>query len=105
MLGLPVSLCRWDEGLTGPSATAARLTPRRAARRWYCAARYVCLVRAAACAASTSVARSQGLPRRVRPLRRLPALSWLPGHIPAHDARCLAVGNLPMSVSRESSRH
>src|SRR3712207_1981302 len=32
-------------------------------------------------------------PLRVLPERRLPADSSLPGHIPAHDARCLWVGN------------
>ena len=30
--------------------------------------------------------------------RRLPALSWLPGHIPAQDARWPAVGKRLMSV-------
>src|SRR5215211_2128405 len=42
--------------------------------------------------------RSQGLPLRVFPLRRLPALSLLPGHIPAQDARWLALGKRAMSV-------
>jgi hypothetical protein len=45
--------------------------------------------RAPACA---SVRRTQALPRRVRPLRRRPPLSALPGHIPAQEARCSALG-------------
>src|SRR4051794_1259736 len=50
--------------------------------------KYVALVRPAACAASTSSARRYGLPLRVLPLRRLPALSLFPGAMPAHAARC-----------------
>jgi hypothetical protein len=38
-------------------------------------------------AASTRAPRSAGLPGRVRPLCRLPALPLWPGHRPAHDAR------------------
>ena len=43
-------------------------------------------------------------PLRVLPDRRLPADWSLPGHIPAHDARCLSVGNTVMSspISRRS---
>src|SRR6266700_896941 len=52
----------------------------------------------AACAASTRAVRSQGLPLRVRPLRRLPALSLLPGHMPAHEARCRALGKRRISA-------
>jgi hypothetical protein len=37
-------------------------------------------------------ARSQGLPLRVLPLWRLPALSLLPGQRPAQEATCLALG-------------
>ena len=36
---------------------------------------------------STRVARRNGLPFRVLPLNRLPALSLLPGQIPVHEAR------------------
>jgi hypothetical protein len=36
---------------------------------------------------------SQRLPLRVLPLYCLPALSLLPGQIPAQEARCWAVGN------------
>jgi hypothetical protein len=32
--------------------------------------------------------RNHLLPLRVFPLWRFPALSWFPGHIPAHDAMC-----------------
>jgi hypothetical protein len=34
----------------------------------------------------------------VRPERRLPADSWLPGHCPAHDASSLAEGKMLMSI-------
>jgi hypothetical protein len=69
------------------TAMIARLLPRRAARRWYRADRYVPLVRAAAWAACTSVVRKKRLPFRVLPDPRLPALSWLPGVTPAHEAK------------------
>ena len=52
----------------------------------------------AAYAASVRVTRSQGLPLRVLPVLRWPALSWLPGHIPAQLAKWPAVGKRPMSV-------
>jgi hypothetical protein len=52
-------------------------------------------------AAATGMLRSHGLPLRVRPLRRLPALWSLPGHIPAHEAKRAADGTRPRSVSRE----
>src|SRR5262245_61044805 len=57
---------------------------------------YVCIrvaVWLAAHAACVSTCRSHRLPLVVRPLRRLPALSLLPGHIPAQLARWPAVGN------------
>ena len=38
-------------------------------------------------AAPTSMVRRWTLPLRARPLFCLPALSWLPGHTPAHEAR------------------
>jgi len=46
-------------------------------------------VRAAAQAAWFKVRRSQRFPLRVLPLLRLPALSLLPGHTPAQEARLL----------------
>jgi hypothetical protein len=49
-----------------PTATTARFLPLRGSKRRYWAPKYVALVRPAACAASTSAARSQGLPLRVR---------------------------------------
>jgi hypothetical protein len=58
----------------------------------------VFLVLPATLAISASVRRSQGLPRRVRPLRRRPPLSVLPGHIPAQEARCSAEGKRERSV-------
>src|SRR6266566_2565352 len=42
---------------------------------------------------SASMARNVALPWVVLPLSRLPPLCLLPGHTPAHDARCLAEGN------------
>src|SRR5260221_4841885 len=85
------------------TATAARLAPRRAARRRYCAALEVAgFIRRAACAASTKAARTHGLPVRVRPLCRLPALSGLPGPRPTQEARWPALGkrliSLPISA-------
>ena len=44
---------------------------------------------------------------RVYPLRRLPALTSLPGHTQAHEAKCWALGNdaisSPTSVSSASA--
>ena len=54
-------------------------------------------MRLAAVAASIRFARSHLEPLRVLPERRLPADSSLPGHTPAQEARCLAVGNALMS--------
>ena len=51
------------------------------------------LVRIAAIAASSSAQSSHLEPLRVLPERRLPADWSLPGHCPAQEARCLAVGN------------
>lgn len=79
------------------TAMIARLSPRRAARRWYWALRYVSLVRTAPRAACTNAERSQRLPRVVRPLLRLPALMLLPGLTPAHEARWAAVGKRVIS--------
>ena len=56
------------------------------------------LVRAAAQAHSVRTVHSSVLPLRVLPERCLPADSLLPGHRPAHDARCAAVGNRAMST-------
>src|SRR5215213_3287405 len=52
-----------------PTATAARLFPRRAASRRYCTPRSVSFLRAPTWAACTSSVRSQGLPWRVLPPR------------------------------------
>jgi len=41
--------------------------------------------------------RSQRLPLRVLPDLRLPALSWLPGQMPVHEAAWAAVGKRLMS--------
>src|SRR5512142_2382660 len=73
------------------TATAARLSPRRARRRWNCEPKYD-WVRLVAQAASTSAGLSQFWPRRVLPLRRLLALMLLPGHRQAHEARWWALG-------------
>ena len=54
-------------------------------------------MRVAAIAASLSAMFSHFEPFRVFPDRRLPADWSLPGHCPAHDARCWAVGNTLMS--------
>ena len=58
-------------------------------------------MRAAALADSASVARSHLDPLRVLVERRLPADSFWPGHMPAHDARCLGVGNREPVSPRE----
>src|SRR5690349_19002301 len=81
-----------------PTAMEAFLLPRRAAIRRYWAERYVFLVCDAASADSTRSLRNQGLPLRVLPFKRFPALSWFPGHIPAQEAKCLALGNRVVSV-------
>src|SRR5215831_17757699 len=88
-----------------PTAIIARPFPRRAAMRRNWAARYVPFMRLATLATSASVRRSQGLPRRVRPLRRRPPLSALPGHIPAQEARCSALGKRERSVPIWSDQH
>src|ERR1700730_13936369 len=85
-------------------ATIARLLPRFAARRWKHAAKYVFLVRAAPQAAWFKARRSQRFPLRVLPLLRLPALSLLPGHITAQEAKLLPWGNcsglVPISATK-----
>src|SRR5215218_10160773 len=57
-------------------------------RSW--AAREVSFVLLATWAIWISACRSAWLPLRVLPLRRLPPRSALPGHMPAHEARCRA---------------
>lgn len=80
------------------TASAAFLGPRRNAIRWYCADRYVFFWCAAAWAACSNALRKAWLPCRTRLLRRLPALSLLPGATPAHAHRCAGVGKRAMSV-------
>ncbi|SRR6266852_2761563 len=41
---------------------------------------------------------------RVLPLKRLPALSWLPGQMPTQEARCLAEGNWLISTPVSAKR-
>ena len=53
------------------------------------------------------------MPRRVLPLMRLPALSWLPGHIPAHEANqrarsfvaMQAAGSRPLCYDKAGAGH
>lgn len=61
-------------------------------------------MRAAAQAASHNVRRNHGLPWHVLPLVCLPALSRLPGHTAAHEARCPAVGNCFLSAPISARR-
>lgn len=56
------------------------------------------LVCPAAQAHSVRIWQSSWLPLRVLPERCRPADSLLPGHNPAHDARCAAVGNRDIST-------
>src|ERR1035437_4976051 len=91
-------MCQAAVRIEWPTAVTALEWPRRPRSRWYWAARYEFLVRAAALADSVSVARSHLDPLRVLPERRLPADWSLPGHTPAHDARCLGVGTAVMST-------
>lgn len=80
---------------------------RRRATRRYRAPRYVFFEWDAAHPACTRACRSHRFPRRVRPVRRFPALSLLPGHIPAQLAHRPAVGNGstvgPISASSTSA--
>lgn len=71
MIGHPLGEQMVDGNEYGVSDSDYRSTfvPARAIRRNW-AARYVLFVRAAALATSTSVRRSQAVPRRVRPLMR-----------------------------------
>jgi hypothetical protein len=52
----------------------------------------------AAHAASHKAVRNASSPLRARPDLTLPADSSLPGHNPAHEARCAALGNRDMST-------
>jgi hypothetical protein len=56
------------------------------------------LVRIAAIAASLSAALSHLDPLRVRPECCLPAERSFPGHWPAQEARCRALGKMLMSA-------
>src|SRR5919106_6485189 len=91
-------MCQAAVRIECPTAVTALECPRRPRSRWYWAARYEFLVRAAAFADSVSVARSHLEPLRVLPEWRLPADWSLPGHTPAQEARCLGVGNASMST-------
>src|SRR4051812_33825458 len=82
---------------TAKMALVSPQLPKRRRKRWYCAPKYVLRVRVAAQAASTIAVRSAVSPLRARPEGRLPADSWLPGHSPAQDARCAALGKQDMS--------
>src|SRR3954453_6653155 len=82
---------------TAKMALVSPRLPKRRRKRWYCAPRKVLRVRVAAQAASTIAVRNAVLPLRARPEGRLPADSWLPGHSPAQEARCAAVGKRVMS--------
>src|SRR5512132_1962923 len=81
-----------------PTATMARLLPRRRVIRRYRSPRKVSVLLAAT-AASPSTRARYGLPCPVDPWPlRLPADSLTPGANLAHDTRCPAVGNRVMSV-------
>src|SRR3954452_22167499 len=88
--------------LTAPSA---RLCPRRGLSRRYCAAGQFALARMAAMAASSSAKSSHLEPSRVLPERRLPADWSLPGHCPAHEARCRGDANRVMSAPISARMH
>src|SRR5436190_2002612 len=88
-----------------PVATAARLEPRRARMRAWREARWLPRVRAAAWADSRRCWRSQTGPGRVVPGPVRLADLLLPGHIPAHEARCPAVGKTVMSAPISAIRH
>jgi hypothetical protein len=76
-----------------PTAIGARFAPRRRAARRYRAPRYVVFECEAAHLAWTTACRCHRFPFVVRPVRRFPALSLFPGHMPAQLANCPAVGN------------
>ena len=59
----------------------------------------------AAEAHSVRISPSHRLPLVVVPDRRLPPVMLLPGHIPAHDARCAAVGKRVMSTPISAMMH
>src|SRR5437660_11066966 len=71
----------------------ARSFPRRAAMRWYLAERYVPMARAAPQPTWHNMRLTQGLPLRIFPDLRLPALSSLPGHIQAQEDKCCSEAN------------
>src|SRR5215510_12884418 len=73
--------------------TAARCVPFRLANRRNVVPRYVPFVGPAAWAHATRSARSHLWPLPVRPLLRLPALSWFPELSLAQEQRGLAEGN------------
>jgi hypothetical protein len=87
------SRCQTITRMDRPTATIARLLPRRRAIRRSRAPRKVSVLLAAT-ATSPSTRASYGLPRPVDPRPSgLPADSLTPGANLAHDTRCPAVGN------------
>src|SRR3981189_3195263 len=80
------------------TATLALRGPRRGAIRRYLGGREVSGVWEIDIAAVPRAPCRYGVPGRVRRDLTLPADSLLPGVVPAHDARCCAVGNLGMSA-------
>jgi hypothetical protein len=80
-----------------PPAIVACFPPRRRTRRCSGAEREDAFPRGAVCAASPRAVRTHGLPVRVVPRSRVPALSRWPGHMPAHKARCRARGQRCLS--------
>src|ERR1035438_5140870 len=75
-----------------------RFLPRRPFHRRYCSDKYVFLLFPAAQDAWHKARLSHTLPLLVRPEYRLPALMWLPGHIPAQLQAWSASGNCFMST-------
>src|SRR6202023_3849634 len=93
-----------EVSMEAATATTAFFGPRRLLSRRYCARRPESLARVAAQAACTRVDLSQTLPGGRRVERRLPALSSLRGHNPAHETRWPALGKRYMSKPISASR-
>lgn len=90
-----------------PPAISAFFVPLRSARRLKRSIKNVPFVRDAAHAASTRTVLTCLSPWLVQLLFFFPALSLLPGHIPAQEQRCAEVGKLPISrpISAIKSSH